>query len=179
MIIRVLGGNGAGKSHLVHRIIAMYGHRHDRDEVVESILLERGANSMQNVAVMGHYRIANGGLDTQPGKLAEAYDQMKEYADAGWHVLYEVSSQADGHQRLAALHQGGKQCRAILLSTTPDEQVASVRQRGHGIREDIIRASGPRAERITYSLAAAGIPILVLDREAALGRVIEYLRGAS
>lgn len=177
MIIRVIGGNGAGKSHVVHRILGMYSqvttmHRH---------LLCEGGGGMQNVMIPGHYRIANGGLDTVPS--GETLDgvrlKMIEHARAGWHVLYEVSSQKEGSDWMLGLHRDDHACRPVLLTTDDDERVASVRRRGHGIREDLIRTSGRKAEKLTMELSAGGVPIMVADRAGALRLVVDHLRRAS
>jgi hypothetical protein len=76
------------------------------------------------------------------------------------------------------MHRAGYACIPILLNTSDDERVASVRARGHGIREDLIRSSGRRAEKILAELSRQ-VPVLVLSREAALRRVTEHLMGAS
>jgi hypothetical protein len=178
MIVRVAGGNGAGKSHVVHRVIAMYEHRTlARDQ----LLLEKGTDGLQNTFVPGHYNIVNGGLDTVPSgaRLAEMRERMRRHAEAGWHVLYEVSSQKEGSAWMLEMLRAGHACRHVLLSTSDDDRVLGVRGRGHGIREDLIRASGRRAERLTMELCIGGVPILVLSREAAFRRVLEHLRSQS
>jgi hypothetical protein len=180
MIIRIIGGNGAGKSYIVHQVIAMYPHQ-TYGAGQDCFQLEGSCDGLQNVFVPGHYRIANGGLDTVPSgdRLRHMRVLMQQHVYTGWHVLYEVSSQKEGSDWMLRMHTTGYQCRPILLDTSDDERVASVRGRGHSIREDLIRASGRKAEKLTRELCEGGVPIAVLNREAALRRVVEHLRGAS
>jgi hypothetical protein len=180
VIIRIIGGNGAGKSYIVHQVIALYPHlTYGGDRTC--FQLEGNRDGLQNVFVPGHYRIANGGLDTVPSgdRLGLMRELMEHHVDTGWHVLYEVSSQKEGSEWMLEQHEAGHKCRPILLTTSDDERVASVRKRGHNIREDLIRASGRKAEKLTRELCEGGVPIAVLDRDAALACVLEHLRGAS
>ena len=178
MIIRILGGNGAGKSHIVHQVLKLYS---DKSDYPDYIQCEGNRDGLQNVMVPGHYRIPNGGMDTIPSgkRLASAYANIEEHVRAGWHVLCEVSSQKDKAARMIDMHRRDIQIRPRLLSESDDLRVQSVRSRGHNIREDLIRKSGRLAEAIARDFAAAGVPILTLSRAGAFARVVEHLRGAS
>lgn len=177
MIVRILGGNGAGKSYIVHQVLKLYGHLTVSEKHIQC---EKGKSGMQNVFVPGHYRIANGGLDTVPSgpALTAMRERMIAHMDGGWHVLYEVSAQKEGSDWMIDLNKRGYVCRPILLDTSDNERVISVRARGHNIREDLIRKSGRKAEKIIAELSFE-MPVLVLSREAALHRVTEHLMGAS
>jgi ABC-type cobalamin/Fe3+-siderophores transport system ATPase subunit len=175
MIVRVIGGNGAGKSHLVHRLLKLFPDRADivppgnkKPHMIEILRPERGP-----MIVMGHYRIANGGVDTMKAEVA--YHLMAWHDKRNCDVLYESSAGSDGPSRMLALHRAGHQCAAVLLSTSDDQRVRDVRRRGHNIAEAHIRSSGEKARRIATTLATEGVPVQVLDRDAAFAAVRKLL----
>jgi hypothetical protein len=182
VIISVRGASGAGKSHLVRTVFAKYA-------TGGSVLLEYppnprrrqlqyGAIHMRGDArlfVPGHYKIANGGVDTI-GDLDMAYDLIAKHHAIGCDVLYEGMNMTDGPKRLVELKQrDGWDCRVVLLDTSFDECVASVRERGHSISEKSIRKVYDKSYRDYERFLRAGLRCGVFTRAAAEREVMRWL----
>jgi hypothetical protein len=124
--------------------------------------------------VPGHYLIANGGVDTLRS-LNEAYEMAERHHEQDMDVLLEGKCVSDGAARLIALRERGADARAVLLSTSLEECVASVRARGHRIVEMTIRRTRDKCLRDLERMRAAGVETRVASRAGALSLIGEWL----
>ena len=136
MIISLRGTSGAGKSHLVRRIMELYPNAHP--EFVEFRAKPLYTVHSGRVAILGHYEIANGGVDTIR-RLGEAYALASDLY-MRYHVLMEGKNMSDGVKQVMALTGKGYDIHVVHIDTPVDKCIESVRSRGHSIAErSIIR----------------------------------------
>jgi predicted kinase len=179
VIISLRGTNGAGKSTLVRAVVARYAQHEDlttpgRRRPVGRLWRRQGPGV--GLFVLGHYEIANGGVDTLRS-LDEAYEMIERYAAQGCDVLYEGKNMSDGPARLLQLHARGRDCHAVLLDLPLQRCVASVRARGHSIKESTIARLHAKSRRDCEALGRAGVHVLIHDnRDGALESVLQLLR---
>lgn len=163
MIISLRGTNGAGKSHLVRELMRSYdqilpvmsdGRRRPLgyDCAITGYLASAHCRTtVARLWIVGHYEIANGGIDTL-GSLDEAYAEIAsrhlptDSCRKPRHVIYEGKNLSDGPGRLLDLAKSAD-VRVVHLDTPLEECVASVRARGHKIREETIARLHEKSRR--------------------------------
>ena len=174
MIISLRGTSGAGKSHMVRTITDLYAKRIDKFEEGRRMPLYTiyGRNPEGRVLVTpGHYRIANGGVDTLPD-LDTAYRLARWAAKCDYDVLMEGKNMSDGVKRVNELVAEKFDVRVVVLNTDVPTCVKSVRERGHRIAE--------RSIERTYAKVMRDVPnfhceTLIGDRESCLAEVRRWL----
>jgi len=172
MIISIRGTNGAGKSTLVRNVMRHYvevqpDYRVGRRKPVGYLLDKK-------LFVIGHYEIANGGIDTLK-TLDEAYALAQEYAIKGYDVLMEGKNLSDTPRRLLALRNLTK-IRVVTLSPALEHCVVSVRKRGHSISEETISKLHSKSRRDHYEFEKLGVICLMTrKRNEAKRQVCEWL----
>jgi len=170
--INIRGTCGAGKSHIVHVM---------RDELRPEPVFEVGRRRPVGYKVcglglfiVGHYEIAIGGIDTFK-TLDDAYDVIDRWGARGYSILCEGKAQnRDTDYIIGRQRQFRIIC--VNLTTSQDEAVASVRARGHNIREDIIRRTWRKCQRDADTLRRGGVQVHDLNRDAAMKMVRNILR---
>lgn len=188
VVVSLRGTNGAGKSTLVRAVTSRLrlayhdtapGRRAPLGTVWWKPGDERSSGVSGSLYVPGHYEIANGGVDTLPD-LTTAYRAIADYAESKVDVLYEGKNLSDGPARLVALHndvrEHGVQCCAVLVQPPLEQCVASVRARGHSIKEDTIERLYRKSITDCMALERYGVDVhRFTDRAAALRKVLELL----
>lgn len=177
MVISLRGTNGAGKSTIVRAIMAEWESLmrikvHWRRNPLGYLM----TNGERQLFVPGHYEIANGGIDTLPD-LDSAYDLIRQNAHARNDVLYEGKNMSDSSGRLIALSStiGRENVHVIVIDIDVEECIRAVRERGHRIKEETIRAIHRRTIKQIGEFREVGIETHHLDRAAALEKVRSLL----
>jgi hypothetical protein len=178
MIISLRGTSGAGKSWIVHQIIAQctvtkIAYPTEGKRRPMGLLLALPGRAI-SIFVPGHYDIANGGVDTL-SDLSTAYKLIEEHAKLGLHVLYEGKNMSDGSGRLLTLVRAGMKCHVLHLSTSLDECVRRVRSRGHAIASSSIKKTRDKIQRDCDKFVRAGVCVDLARSGAALRLVREWL----
>jgi len=181
MIINLKGSNGAGKSHLVRQIMKTYSRQIEmqyppgrgRKRQPIGYLLQNG-EKQKPLFVPGHYRIANGGLDTIQD-LNVAYALILEHHNLGANVLYEGMNMSDGSTRILRLKFLVPDTRVILINPPLKTCVDSVKMRGHKISEKTIERLYHKGMRDIEKLKSGGVSCLVLSRQKALEQLTAWL----
>lgn len=174
MIVRLVGTSGAGKSTIVHQlmrardvdrsVVRRVGRRHP-----VGYLLHRG--QAPSLYVMGHYEIANGGVDTLDDHLDEIYDDAARWHESGSSVLMEGKNMSDGARRTIELSRRGLPITVVALTTPVDECVRGVRERGHRIAERSIVKTALKVARACAQMRDAGVPVIECSRARAADEV--------
>ncbi len=174
MIISLRGTNGSGKSTLVRRLMMCYD---EKKEVFSygrlkpsGYVLTKGTRKLY---IPGHYEIANGGVDTLKD-LDEAYDLIAAYDGIGYDVIYEGKNMSDGVKRVR-MNFKPEQVTLIAISTPVQECVASVRARGHRIKEETIMKLADKVAKNMIVFEALGFQTYELTRDEALAKCRELL----
>ncbi len=175
MIISLRGTNGAGKSTIVRTLMKDYPERHEirmigRRKPIGYRLSHPG---LKDVFVPGHYEIANGGIDTLRD-LEEAYDMIEEYDKIGCHVIYEGKNTSDGTARIRRFTK--EQVIVVVITHPVEACIASVRARGHSIREETIHRVSRKVLNDAGELAHEGFSVFRLNRQDALEKCRTELR---
>lgn len=179
MIISIRGASGSGKSTVVRRILDLC----PRQTVVDYPPEEHRRRPQGQVAyrsdnrpifVPGHYLIANGGIDTLPS-LEYAYRLMVEYHEQGCEVIAEGKCMSDGVARVKTLQRQGLDMRVVLLSTSLEDCVASVRERGHSISERTISRTHAKCLRDLEEFARLRVRTIHASREDATREIRRWL----
>lgn len=176
MIINIRGTNGAGKTHLVRRLMERLGPGIDIERIhpVKNRPFVCGREH-SGVFFVGRYDVQNGGCDTLrwKGDAEWLTDLIVQTSKDGWHVVFEgliASKWATGRylnmNRQTEFH-------AVLLSTDLDACLDSVnaRRAARGVTEPV----NPSQLRDKYAEALnkmkndkwAGLSIHHLSREDA------------
>lgn len=178
MIINLRGTNGSGKSTIVRSVMSLFGDRVrfavQYDPPKKRPIGYEFPSGCRHLFVVGHYEIANGGVDTLPS-LDAAYDLVRRYDDRGYDVLYEGKNMSDGTRRVSQLIGDGRDVRVVLIEHSLGECVAAVRQRGHSISEKTIERLYHKSRREILMLERAGVKTWTLPRDETLGQVREWL----
>lgn len=183
MIINIRGTGGAGKSHLVRSIMALYDSKEPsfqagRKQPISYLL--RRSDQENRLFVPGHYETPTGGCDTI-SKPDDVYDLVTDAAVKGYDILYEGIMIGDDVTRCIELNRY-KKVVVIELSTPIKECLAGIQERRDKRGDD--RPLNPkntenRARRLTTSmmprLRAAGVQTYKLSREEAFDKVKELL----
>lgn len=200
-IIQIRGTSGSGKSTLMREVMSRYPEsvpcmvRPGETFLGKPRKQPYGYNLTGpggRLFVPGHYETACGGCDTI-ASLDEIYRLVGDAADAGSDVLFEGLLISPEQRRTLELHQRFPgQVHIIALDVPLAECTASIYKRREA-RADAQRAAGrkvtergPVKDKNTEAkhkqtaasakaLAAAGVDVHVLGREAALAKVLELL----
>lgn len=194
MIINVRGTSGSGKSTLMRSVMDQFPSREPihvagrKRPLYYKLWAEQpGADDPEpDLVVLGHYDTACGGCDTIP-TTDMTYDLVLEaHYMLGAHVLYEGLLISSDAQRTIDLMRnvGNQQLLVVELATTLEECLASVNQR-RAARDPDLPPVDPKNTTAKWKgvqssgakLREAGVPYEVLDRDAALARVLEVLCG--
>lgn len=179
MVVNIRGTSGAGKSHLVRSIMALYefqtaNYKEGRRQPI-SYLFKR--EDGEPLFVPGHYNTPTGGCDTI-SKPDDVYELVKDGANQG-DVLFEGIMVGDDVRRCAELSKEHKVL-VIALNTPIEECLAGVQSRRDTRGDD--RPLDPkntidRARRLKTSmmprLKDAGVETLWLSRQEAFEKVKE------
>lgn len=181
-IISLRGTNGAGKSTIVRAIMKLYDQKRENmvmwrrkplSYVLGKLRSEDGAIVMrEELFIPGHYEIANGGVDTL-ADLDSAYDLIREAYEQKYNVLYEGKNMSDSVNRLAEFPK--TDVAVIVVDHPVDECIASVRARGHSIKEETIRRLHTKVNNDALKFIELGFQVHRLNREQALAHVRELL----
>lgn len=165
------GPSGSGKSTLVRRLVEPLGAglpimKDGRQKPYYTIYLGR-------VVVLGHYEIKNGGVDTLKS-ISEAYDLaislQKKYS-----VVMEGKCLSDGASNVMRARAAGHDVRALVLDTSVEKCIASVRERGHNIKPASIERVYLQVRRHALAFREAGIPTYEGNRDQCLEQAREWL----
>lgn len=181
MIISLRGTNGAGKSHLVRRVMGFYQRRVAvqypgySDKRPTGYVCTPYIAGKKYLFVVGHYEIPNGGVDTLP-KLDDAYDLARTHSlELGMNVIMEGKNLSDGTTRLLALKSVGCDVAAVFVDEPVERCVESVRARGHKIQEKTIRLIHAKCHRQYDSLKEEEVRCFKGSREQAFEEVYKML----
>lgn len=171
MIISLRGTSGAGKSHLVRRILAAFPP--NEPQFIAGRRKPYWILCGGRLAVIGHYDIKNGGVDTLK-TLHEAYglaiDLHKKY-----NVLMEGKNMSDGTNHVRGLLVSDIDVRVVHIVTSVDECVEAVRGRGHRIARQSIEKTDRKVRQNIADLRAMGMSVFQGDRESCFAHVRELL----
>lgn len=188
MIINLRGTGGAGKSHLVRRIMELYDKRDAK--FIEGrkrpigYVCSRSKVDMETVGpplyVPGHYETPTGGCDTIQ-LIDDVYAFVNLAAKNGHDVLFEGIMIGDDVRRCVELHRDYK-VMVIALNTPLEECLKGIQQRRDARGDD--KPLNPkntisRADRLKRSmmprLKDAGVDTRWLSREEAFETVKKAL----
>lgn len=169
MILNIRGASGSGKSTLARKIMDSYGFG-DKQPVYDKgrrkplgyIVYDQRRPHVRDLFVLGHYEIANGGMDTVD--LDAAYAHIAAYAKAGYHVLYEGKTLRDTARNVVQLDRK-HEVRVIVLNTSVDECVRRIRQRKspsgkfHDIAPRSVEAMAKKVARDAVTMEASGVRV--------------------
>jgi hypothetical protein len=176
VIVLILGTNGSGKSTLVRNVLDSCEYRtplHREGRVRPFGYMVRRRRPDKPFFVLGHYEIANGGLDTM--STDEAFGLAERYARQT-KILLE-GNRAASVGRLSPLTRMFPGRLHVVRLTTPVEQcVQSVRDRGHDIAERVIVKTDAAITRCCATLESAAVcPVFRFDRTEALRKVRDLM----
>lgn len=175
MIISLRGTSGAGKSHLARRIMSTYPrtkYEYTRGRQKPLYTVHSG-NDCTPLAVLGHYLIKNGGVDTLP-HLGDAYLLANDLY-LRYHVLMEGKNMSDGVNQAMKLIAQGLDVRVINITTDIVECFASVRARGHNIAERSIIRTHRKVTRDIKTFQEHGVKVFKGNRDECFEHVKELL----
>lgn len=178
MIITVRGPSGSGKSTLVRAIADCYPNYAPfyvagRRKPIFTEYVNPNVNG-KRLLILGHYEIANGGVDTLP-TLDTAYAIAREHDRLDRNILMEGKCMSDGVSHVARLRHEGHMVCVVHLSTPIEQCVASVRQRGHNIAERTIVRTHRKVSTNMETFLNMGLPVFSGERTACLAHVRELL----
>jgi hypothetical protein len=170
MIISLRGTSGAGKSTLARAIFEQYETKREIGQegrrqpmyALHGRLLPDGIGR-RTLMVPGHYKIANGGIDTLE-TLEEAYGLVRWANGLGHDVLMEGKCMSDGAARIIERARAGADARVVHINTPLSECIESVRNRGHNISPISIEKTYRKVERDIETIIEAGLRVFVGDR---------------
>jgi len=185
MIISIRGANGAGKSTLVRWImedftknggtITTMKYPPEKKKIKPCGYICRTADQTKALFVVGHYEIANGGLDTIPS-LAYAYELALNHHTMGFDVIMEGKNFTETPTWITDLHMQKLDVRVAMIDIPVKECVESVRARGHKIKEETIKSLHAKSLRQFEIFKHAGVRIFKGDREQCLEEVRKWLK---
>lgn len=174
MIISLRGTSGAGKSHLARRVMDGYArsrpvHVIGRQKPQYTIFTDKGRPPL---AVLGHYEIKNGGVDTLP-HLGAAYLLAVDLYPM-YHVLMEGKNMSDGVTHAFDLRDK-HDVRIVYINTKIEDCINSVRQRGHNIAERSIIRTHRKVQRDIKRFSEIGMSVFQGDRDECFHYVRDLL----
>lgn len=195
VIINPRGTSGAGKTHLVRRILSAYGWRAGASGGATGIELWRAGRarpmgyrlrhpaSERCLVVIGAYEGTRGGCDTIPladGGLDEAFRLAAEWAAAGCDVVLEGAAVSLEHERCAAL-AASHPLHVIMLATPPRIAAQRLIRRRHvpvAVWDDVtslLQAQHAEMEGACNRLAPVAASLERLNPDRALGVALGHL----
>lgn len=175
MIINIRGTSGSGKTHIVRRIMELYGTKvnvmvEGRRKPQGYIL--SGGPPGRTLAVLGHYETACGGCDTLPTRDLMFELVRSAHAD-GHDVLFEGLMLGGEVNRTVALHADGLPLTVINLTTDMELCLDSVRDRREA--RGNMKPLDPKntvnkkreVDRASDRCVTGGVDLKALDREEA------------
>lgn len=142
-------------------------HQHGRQKP----LYYRG----ESVVLLGHYEIANGGVDTLK-TLDEAYDIARMWSHTH-HVVMEGKCMSDGSRYVMDMVKiEHRDVRVLFLDTSVDQCIESVRTRGHSIADRSIRRTYAKVQRDFENMQTHGINCVRLSRNEAVTTLTNWLQ---
>jgi hypothetical protein len=129
----------------------------------------------RKLVVLGHYEIANGGLDTIHD-LNYAYELALEHHGLGCNVLMEGMNASDGTARAMRLHDAGVDIRVVLLNTSLRDCMVRVIDRGHNIQGKDIKARYEKCISNADNFEKDGIHVLRTSPAGAVKEIMRWLR---
>ena len=174
MIIQLRGTHGSGKSTVVKRVFESSIVTSSEEIYVDGRNRPIGYNLVLiqgRLFIPGSYANACGGCDTIP-KVEEVFRVVREYAEKGYHVLFEGILAQHSAPRLLEIAKDF-QTTAVILTTSDKDCIESVRQRRveRGDERELNPANLLREMRSVESagrrLQRDGLKVLHLGREEA------------
>lgn len=179
VIISLRGANGAGKSYIVRQILAKYDHCTEMrvDWKRKPLGYWLADEKMKDLFVPGHYESGvNGGIDTL-SSIDFAYDLIQAQHIAGHNIIYEGQNFTDRCSRLMGF--SSEIVRVVVIKIPVEECIASVRARGHKIKEETIRKTHDFALKDASIFNDQGYKTHICDRASALRICMSLLQKAS
>ena len=178
MIISLRGTSGSGKSTLVRKITALCeggGVPHHVDGRRKAYYTTHDRPDNKTLAVIGHYEIHNGGVDTLK-TIDEAYTLARKLDHDGCDVLMEGKCMSDGQKWALETWRDGFDFRVAHLNTPVRLCVSGVRERGHSIAEHSIQRTYDKVARDVAEFQEAGMPHVASGSRADIyAKVREWL----
>jgi hypothetical protein len=131
----------------------------------------------EKLAVLGHYEIKNGGVDTL-AHLSDAY-MLAGDLYLRYNVLMEGKNMSDGVNHAMKLIAQGFSVRVIHINTDVIECINSVRQRGHKIAERSIIRTHRKVMRDIKTFKEYGVNVFEGNRDECYSHVKELLQCTS
>jgi len=185
MIISIRGTNGAGKSTLVKKImddviytggiVTPISYPAEENKRKPMGYICNNTSKINSFFVIGHYEIANGGIDTVPS-LAYAYELALGHHELGMHVIMEGKNFTEPLTWILEQHQNKLDIRVVLIDTPFSKCVESVRARGHKIKEETIAMLHAKSQVQFNVFKEAGIRAFKGTRRQCLSEVQSWLR---
>ena len=175
MIISLRGTNGSGKSTLVRALMNEY---YQKIEISlegrrKPIGYRLTALDKPELFIPGHYEIANGGIDTLRD-LDVAYEMIWHSAVMKRHVVYEGKNMTDGTARFMRFPR--ELAVVIVINHPVEDCIASVRARGHRIKEKTIEYIARKVMIDAEKFQENGFTVHYLSRELALAKCKSILK---
>lgn len=182
MILNIRGASGSGKSTLARAVMSKYRvervRREGRRNPLGYLCTHRELTAVPRLFVVGHYEIANGGLDTVD--LDEGWALVATHAARRRNVLVEGKTLRDRWQNVAALAARWP-CRIVLLTTPVDECVRRIRRRvgpsgrTHDIAPHSVEAMARKCATDAQRLREAGFVVDDMTLEEAVAQCHSWL----
>lgn len=173
MIISIRGMSGSGKSTLVRRLVETRGA--GVPHYIGGRRKPLFSTYACGLAVLGHYEIKNGGIDTLK-HLDDAYALAAELSNAGRTVVMEGKCMSDGVRHVVALAEEGRDVRVIFLSTSFETCVESVRLRGHNIARHSMERTHRKIQRdLEMMRSVRGVQLFVGHRNESFDKLVEWV----
>ena len=187
-IIAIRGTFGAGKTHLVKRLMARY----EGNETIRQGKQVVGHTLGDNLFVVGPYTSACGGADRLFWTVKKAAIFMERlilhWHEHGYHVVFESSTTSQWVKQLGKLADEAPV--EIIQLTTPFEQCLSAVKARRAERaaktgrkatpldktRKVARDIYDRSLRGASELEEMGLPVHYLDREAAFHKLCDLTR---
>lgn len=178
MIANIRGASGAGKSHLVYRVLTAPGLYEPAQSwfVHKPLKMEYSTRKTmhggRDLAIIGYYRSATGGADTIR-EFAPLFSLIRKLHDRGYDTLVEGLLLSHERRRTFQLHDDGYPLRLFYLNIPLNECLASIMRRRDlkGNRKPVNAYNTMRTHRQIQKHPALmrerGIPVEVGDRRAA------------
>lgn len=192
MIINVRGTHGSGKTTLVRRVMEHYKYREPihmkgRKAPIGYVCRDKKSpHACTNVLfVAGSYESVTGGCDTIP-KVDLMYKKIKEYADLGYHVLFEGILAQHSTPNIKKLYDRGYNPRVIVLDVPVKKSIRGVKKR-RAERGDTrpfnptnVRKEAGGVLSTSDRLKSYGVKVILCkSRRRALNRVLSLLELAT
>lgn len=186
MIVNIRGTSGSGKTTVIKKLMEFGSYEPILQTVGQYIVPRPAGYRLQLVGlhkliyVMGQYETPTGGADNI-GNLHSVFRQVKQYHDAGHHVIFEGLLISRSKGRMIDLHDKvGSENMFLLHLDTPLEQCLRSIQERRARRNNLkpvdpeqTTATFNRVLQISHSLKENGQPFRFVSREEAVGVVLE------